>query len=403
MNRALIAATAGLVAVLSLATQSLYAQIAAKDLVADSYVKLVMQDSSQFYVNVLGHPLPDRIVAETAYGRLEIPIADIAYVIDYRYNWVKKEDLRKVALRNAADMQEHGVRSFLTRPKLPSVSTVATKDHDVFVGHRYIFNDSAHVILATSYGNVFFKYPDLQYVDNWSGQDDRKDVFYTSTYVNAKDPLASQAFLIPTARAFGGRHGFVMDYMVAGLQLNYGVTDWLSLNGGGVAAPFLPTPITTGSAGLKITPFATDEFAISAGAQGVYSQVTKITRIGFPFVVATYGTWESELTLLGGIAYQSSTDSLKQPFTATNSVIGVEGDMRVGENLKASVEFYFVENFGIVPTIATMRYFTNEMTIDVGIVFSLYKAGNRNLPTLGEYVFNTNFDVIPMVSASYHF
>jgi hypothetical protein len=382
---------------------SLLAQLKPEELTPDSYVKLVMKDSSQFYVTVLGHPLPDRIVAETRYGRLEIPTADIAYAIDYRYNWVKKEDLRKDALRNAADMQEQGVRQYLSRPKLPDVSTVATKDHNIFTGHRYLFNDSAHVVLSTRYGNLFFKYPDLDYVDNWTGQSDRKSEFFTSSYVNVRDPLASQAFLMPTARAFGGGHGFVMDYMVAGLQLNYGLTDWLSLNGGGVAAPFLPTPVATATAGLKITPLSSDELSVSLGAQGVYSKVRKITRIGFPYVVATYGTWESELTLLGGLSYQSSVDSLNIPFTATNSVIGVEGDMRVGENLKASIEFYFVEDFGIVPTIATMRYFTNEMTIDVGIVFSLYKAGSRNLPTLGEYVFNTNFDVIPMVSGSYHF
>ena len=379
------------------------AQLTPQQLTPDSYVKLVMKDSSQFYVNVLGRPLSDRIIAETAYGRLEIPLADIADVIDYRYNWVQKEDLRKIALKNAADVQEYNVKQYLGRPRLPDISGVATKDYDVFYGHRYLFNDSAHVILATRWGNVYFKYPDLQYVDNWSGQGDRKEEFFTSTYLTVKDPLASQAFLIPTGRSFGGGHMFVMDYMLAGLQFNYGPTDWLSLNAGGVAAPFLPTPITTATAGLKVTPLTVDLLYFSAGAQGVYSEVNKITRIGFPYVVATYGSWESELTVLGGLAYQSSVDSLKKPYTAVNSVIGVEGDMRVGENLKASIEFYFVENFGIVPTIATMRYFTNELTIDVGIVFSLYKAGYRNLPTLGEYVFGTNFDVIPMVSASYHF
>jgi hypothetical protein len=391
------------VLILLLSSSRLFAQLTPQELTPESYVKLVMKDSSQFYVNVLGHPLPDRIIAETAHGKLEIPLADILQVIDYRYNWVKREDLRKTALKNAADAAEHRLRDFLSRPKLPDISIVATKDHDLFRGHRYLVSDSAHVLLSTEWGDLFFKYPDLQYVDNWTGKGDRREEFYTASYVNAVDPLASQDFLIPTGRAFGAGHMFVMDYMLAGLQFNYGPTSWLSLNGGGVLAPFLPTPVTTGTAGLKITPLAIDDLNVSVGAQGVYSEVTKITRIGFPYVVASYGSWESQLTLLAGLAYQSSVDSLRIPYTATNSVIGVAGDMRVGENLKASVEFYFVENFGIVPTIATMRYFSDELTIDVGIVFSLYKAGNRNLPTLGEYVFNTNFDVIPMVSGSYHF
>src|SRR5579872_6741715 len=79
-----------------------FAQLAPADLVPDSYVKLILDDSSEFYVNVLGRPLPDRIIVETKYGRLEIPLAKIASVIDYRYNWVDKQDLMREALKNEA-------------------------------------------------------------------------------------------------------------------------------------------------------------------------------------------------------------------------------------------------------------------------------------------------------------
>ena len=379
------------------------AQLRPDELTPDSYVKLVLQDSSQFYVLVLARPLPDRIMVETRYGRLEVPLGAISYAIDYRYNWVQKDELKQDAMRNTADAQKFEVTQFLTRPKLPDVSIVATKQHDLFMGNRYLFNDSAHVILWTPYGDLFFKYPDIDYVDNWSGQNDRRETFETSTYITVKDPLASQDFLMPTARAFGSGQGFIMDYMLAGLQLNYGLTDWLSVNAGGVFAPFLPTTITTATAGLKITPLQSD-LTLAVGAQGVYSEVSKVTRIGFPYVVATYGTWESELTLLAGVSYQSTVDSLGLPYYPVNSVIAVGGDMRVGENLKAAIELYFISNFGIVPTVASMRYFDNNLTIDVGVVFSLYKAGSSNLKTLGDYVFNTpNFPVIPMVSGSYHF
>ncbi|MFI5202839.1 MAG: hypothetical protein ACHQNE_10680, partial [Candidatus Kapaibacterium sp.] len=143
-----------------------FAQIAPADLTPDSFVKLILDDSSQFYVNVLGRPLPDRIIVETKYGRLEIPLVRIATVIDYRYNWVDKQELMREALENEADNQKYEVTKFLEQPKLPDTSTVVTKDFDVFKGHRYLFDDSAHVILSTPYGDVFFKYPDLQYVDN---------------------------------------------------------------------------------------------------------------------------------------------------------------------------------------------------------------------------------------------
>src|SRR5665213_2802983 len=378
-----------------------FAQLAPSDLTPDSYVKLILNDSSQFYVNVLGRPLPDRIIVETKYGRLEIPLARIASVIDYRYNWVEKENLMRAALKNEADDQKYAVTKFLAQPKLSDTSTVVTKDFDVFKGHRYLFDDSAHVILSTAYGDLFFKYPDLQYVDNWSGQNDRREDFSTALYSTVTDPLASQDFLLPTARSFGQGNLFLTDYMIAGLQISYGVTDWLSLNAGGLFLPFLPTTVTAATGGLKITPFSAGDLTLAAGFQDIYSRVTKASQIAFPYIVATYGTWESEVTLLGGISYQCTTtyDSLSSqnvPYYPVNSFIGAGGDMRVGENLKASIELYFIGDFGIVPTVFSVRYFENNFTIDASVVFSLYKAGASNMKTLGEYVFNAAFDVVPM-------
>ena len=394
--------------ILLLFASSGFGQMKPQELAPDNYVKLVLNDSSQFYAIVLAKPLPDRIIAETRYGRLEIPLNAISYAIDYRYNWVQKDDLTRASTANNVDNQQFELSRLLLHPKINAVSVVSTRSHDLFFGHRYLFDDSAHVILSTDYGNLFFKYPDLEYVDNWSGHNDRKEEFLTTTYLVVKDPLSSQNFLMPTATSFGGGHTFVMDYLIAGLQINEGITDWLSVNGGGVFAPFLPTPVTTATAGIKFSPYQTDQLSIAFGAQGVYSKVAKITRIGFPYVVASYGSWESSLSILGGISYQNTEayDSLHNEvgYYPVNSVIGVAGNMRIGENLKGAIELYFIGDFGIVPTVASIRYFENNLTIDVAVVFSLYKAGDRTkLQTLGQYVFNTNFDVIPMVSGSYHF
>ncbi len=379
------------------------AQMPLDQLTPDSYVKLVLVDSSEFYVNVLARPLPDRIMVETRYGRLEIPLARINYAIDYRYNWVQKDDLKRAALKNTAEAQNTDVTRFLSKPKLSDTSTVATKDHNIFKGRRYLFDDTAHVILSTDYGDLYFTYPDLDYVDNWSGQNDHRDDFATAKYYVAKDPLSSQDFLLPNARSFGEDNLFLTDYMIIGLQANYGVTDWLSVNAGGVLAPFLSTSVTTITGGVKVTPYSSNQLNISAGFQDVYSKVVHTTHIAFPYLAVTYGTWESELTLLGGISYQSGVDSVGNPYYPVNSFIGVSGDMRVGENLKAALELYFIQDFGIVPTIFSVRYFENDLTIDVGVVFSLYKAGASGMKTLGDYVFNTSFSIIPMVSGSYHF
>lgn len=380
------------------------AQMKPEDLDRDYLVKLFLKDSSQFYCNVLAKPLPDRLIVETRNGRLEIPLAAMDYAVDYRFNFVMKDDIRKIALKNNVDNQTFQLSKYLSRPKLPDVSTVYTKDHDIFKGHRVLFDDTAHVILSTAYGNLYFKYPVIDHIDNWSGQNDTRSEFLTSTYINVRDPRSSQTFLMPTASEFGQGNAFISSYMVAGLQFNYGPTDWLSLNGGGVFAPFLPTQVVTGTAGFKFSPAKSDLFEVAAGAQGVYSEVVKITRIGFPYIVASYGDWESQLSILGGVSFKNERDSTGLYYTAKNPILGISGDARVGENLKLATELYFISDFPIVPVVASIRYFQNDLTIDVGVVFSLYKAGAAaTTPTLGEYVFNQDFKVIPMVSGSYHF
>lgn len=380
------------------------AQMKPQDLDKDYLVKLVLKDSSRFTAYVLARPVPDRVIVETRNGRLEIPLERILYAEDFRFNNILKDQIRKIAARNAIDFQSKQLTKYLSRVKFPDLSVVRTKDHDIFKGNRYLFDDTANVILYTPYGNLFFKYPQIDYVDNWSGMGDRREDFRTSAYFSATDLRASQTFITPTARSFGQDNFFLASYMVAGLQANYGVTDWLSFNGGGVFAPFLPTQVLTGTAGIKITPIQTDYFGVAAGVQGVYSEVVKVTRIAFPYVVATYGDWASHLSILGGYSIKNEEDSTGFKYTAENAVLAVAGAMRVGENLKLQAELFFIDDFDIVPAVISMRFFDDELTVDAGMVFSLFTSGNaRDTRTLGEYVFNTEFKLIPMVSGSYHF
>jgi hypothetical protein len=384
-------------------TSSSQAQIKPNDLDKDYLVKLVLKDSSRFTAYVLARPVPDRVIVETRNGRLEIPIANIEYAEDYRFNNILKDEIRKISTRNTIDFQSQQLTRYLSRPKISTQSTIRTKDHDLFKGKRYQFDDTANVIMYTPYGNLFFKYPRIDYIDNWSGTGDRREDFRSSAYFTAYDKRASQTFITPTARAIGEGNVFLASYMVAGLQFNYGITDWLSFNGGGVFAPFLTPQVMTATTGIKITPFQSEHFGIAAGLQGVYSEVVKVTRIAFPYVVATYGDEGSHLSILGGYSMKNEeNDTIK--YTAENPLLAVGGALRAGDNLKLQAEMFFIDEFDIVPAVISMRYFDGSITIDAGLVFSLFTAGNsREGKTLGEYVFGTKFKLIPMVSGSYHF
>ncbi|MDP4230198.1 MAG: hypothetical protein Q8916_07305 [Bacteroidota bacterium] len=374
-----------------------------QDLARDYLVKLVMNDSSQFYGIVLQKPLPDRILFQTRNGRLEIPLKDINYAVDYRFNFVMNSDLKKDALTNATDVEKYHLSQLLSLSKLESPSVVHTTNHDIFRGYRYLFDDTAHVIISTDWGELYFRYPDLQSIDNYSGTNDRRKEFYTPTYLSVKDPMASQGFVTPNGIPFGQGNNFLSDYLLGGLQINFGPTDWLSLNLGGVFLP-LKTNITVATGGAKFTPLATDLWHASIGAQGMYSEVVKTTKLLLGYGAVTYGDWESQLTLFGGYTI-NHTDSLGYKNTKNDELLAVQGALRVGENLKLGMEFFFISNFGIVPVLISMRYFENNLTIDIGVVFSLYKSGeDRTSKTIGEYVFNVpDFPLVPVISGSFHF
>jgi hypothetical protein len=375
-----------------------------EDLSRDYLVKLVMKDSSQFYGIVLSKPSRDRMLFLTRNGRLEIPLKDVYYAVDYRFNFIMNDDIRKASLSNTVDVEKYHLTQLLSSSKLETPSIVHTHGLDMFRGYRYLFDDTAHVILSTDWGELYFTYPEISYIDNYSGNNDKRKDFFTTAYLSVKDPMSSQGFVTPNGMAFGEGNNFLSDYLLGGLQINYGPTNWLSMNLGGVFLP-LKNNIIVATGGAKFTPFSSDLWHISVGAQGLYSQVLKITHLGLGYAAVTYGTWESQLTLFGGYTI-NTTDSAGHSINKKNDeIFAIQAAQRVGENLKLGVEFFFISNFEIVPVLISMRYFDNDLTIDVGVAFSLYKSGAlQNTQTLGFYVFNVpDFPIVPVISGSYHF
>lgn len=382
-----------------------FAQIKPSDLARDYLVKLVMKDSSQFYGIVLSKPIPDRILFETRYGRLEVPLKDIDYAIDYRFNFVMNDEIRKVALKNTINTEKQKLSLYLNQSRIESQSVLYTNDHDIYRGYRYNFDDTAHVILSTDWGELYFTYPQIDNIENYSGKGDTRKEFFTTQYLLAKDPRSWSAYITPNALSADAGSVSLVDYLFAGLQCNYGATDWLSFNIGGAFIPFLPHVVRVATGGLRITTTPANHVHLAIGGQGVYSQVIKETRFLFGYGAVTYGNWESHITAVGGVSYKNETDTAGNNYSSKEAIFAVEGAHRVGENLKVMGELFFITNFGIVPFVATLRYFENNFTIDIGVVFSLYKSGAaRTTPTIAATVFGAqDFPVIPVISGSYHF
>ncbi len=373
------------------------------DIGKDYLVKFVMKDSSEFYGIVLQKPVPTRFVVATRYGRLEIPASDINYAIDYRFNFVMYDEIKKSAIANMTNFEKKNLGVYLNYNKLETQSVLKADNVEIYRGYRYMFDDSAHVILATDWGDLFFIYPNIKSVDNYSGNGDKRTDFFSREYLTLTDPRHWQGFITPNAMAMSEGKGSINNYLIASLQVNYGITNWLSANIGGSFIPFLPNTVKVATGGIKITPYSQNPWHISVGGQAMYSEITKETRLFFGFATATYGNSDANLSILGGYAVKRETDTIT--YNAQNPLLAFMGAARVGENLKIIGEMFFVDDYPVVPFMATLRYFSERWTVDIGVVFSLFKAGGvKTTETIGESIFGVSeFPIVPVIAGSYHF
>lgn len=380
-----------------------FAQMKPSEIAKDYLVKFYMKDSSEFYGIVLQKPVPTRFVVATRYGRLEIPASDINYAVDYHFNFVMYDDIKKSAIANMTNFEKKNLGVYLNYNKLESQSMVTSEKSELFKGYRYMFDDSAHVIIATDWGDLFFTYPDIKKIDNYTGNRDTRTDFFSREYLALTDPRHWQGFITPNAMAIGAGKGSINDYLIGSLQLNYGFTDWLSANIGGAFIPFLPNTVKVVTGGLKVTPYSVNPWHVSVGGQALYSEVTKETKLLFGYATATYGNADANLSILGGYAVKEETDTIT--YSAQNPLLAFMGAARVGENLKIIGEMFFIDEYPVVPFMATLRYFSQRFTVDVGVVFSLFKAGGlKTTETIGETIFGVSeFPIVPVIAASYHF
>jgi hypothetical protein len=383
------------------------------NLVRSYQVRLVMKDSSRFFGTVIQKPLPDRIIFLTRNGRLEIPLNDIDYAIDYRFNTSLNRDLDKGVAENTTEIEKYHLKDSLVNSTSERSSVISTIGHDIYMGYQYSIGDPKHIILSTDWGELYFAISDIAKITDHFEVNPPKEYYYIPDFIPKEkkvvpmivtDPMASQGYITPNGIAFGKDNIFLADYLFGGLQMNYGPTDWLSMNLGGVYLP-LNNNIIVGTTGAKFSPYSSELWHISAGGQVMYSQVLKITHLGLAYGAVTYGGSGSQLTLFGGYTINHTDSAGHSLDTKHDRILAIQGAEQVGNNFKLGMEFFFISNFEIVPLILSLRYFTNNLTIDFGVVLSLYEAGAaRTMKTLGEYVFNVpDYSIVPLISGSYHF
>lgn len=184
------------------------------------------------------------------------------------------------------------------------------------------------------------------------------------------DPTTFRTILTPTARSLGKGRGFVASYDVAGILAGYGLTDRLTVLGGGLFVPASINETFAVSGGAKYEFHRTEHLRAAAGVQMNYSSTDESQiLLGAPYATVNYGTIDRSASITAGYSWRrhSPADTSIAPFTRRALIAGVGGDLRFANRWKVAGELFFLENSEFQPLALTLRYFDNRFAIDGGV------------------------------------
>lgn len=174
---------------------------------------------------------------------------------------------------------------------------------------------------------------------------------------------------------------YVGSYDILGLTAGYSVTDNFMVIAGG--APPLPDDWsgTRGEAfgawsvGVKGGTPLGSQWKVAGGLQYAQSRYDReetegpesnIT-MGLPYAAASYGDDNSRLSLTAGYAVKHHVTLDQGEFDRNALFVSLGADRRVGDRWKIAAEIAGMESLGIVPIVATVRYFGQTWAIDGGL------------------------------------
>lgn len=248
------------------------------------------------------------------------------------------------------------------RPDSASLWIMETTDGNEFTG-TILFQDSTKVILLTKmYGELQLAYKDIKKLRRVES-----DRLVNGEYWFG-NPHATRYFFGPNVYGLRKGEGYYQNTWILLNQVNYGITDHLTL-GGGVLPLFLfagaPTPVLITP---KVSfPVVRDKFNLGAGL--LFAHVLGDgSSFGIAYGASTFGSRESNLTLGAGwgfSAYDSSWD------WSDRITLMLSGMTRVGKKTYLITENYYLsvgegESIGII--MLGGRSVQKRLAVDYGLV-----------------------------------
>jgi hypothetical protein len=203
-----------------------------------------------------------------------------------------------------------------------------------------------------------------------------------------KDPTTFRSVGVPNAVIPKKGTLYVGTYDLLGLTAGYSLDDRLMVIVGGA----IPTPDDwTGihseifgawSLGVKLGLRLDSLFHLALGYQygtSIYDKAATEEReseitLSAPYIVGSYGDDDSRVSLTLGHAFKSHR-TFYPPYRnfsefKRNAWLGaIGGDYRFARHWKVAGEVAYMQTAGVLPVIATVRYFSRTWAVDVGVAY----------------------------------
>lgn len=209
---------------------------------------------------------------------------------------------------------------------------IETVDGSVYVGEIISETDEAVTILTESAGEITISRDSIRSIEPLGRE--------AAIRKNWPENHQSSRYLFsPSAIGLNQGHGYYQNTWILFNNVNYGITDHLSIGGGiipvflfgSVAVPFWITP--------KITlPLESESFHLSAGAL-IGGAIGESETGGVFYGNSTLGDRDRNLTL--GLGYAFGAGEIE-----TTPVVSVSGMIRTGRTIYLVSENYFINDSG---------------------------------------------------------
>ena len=189
-----------------------------------------------------------------------------------------------------------------------------------------------------------------------------------------QDPNRTRYLYAPSAMMLRKGEGYFSQKQLLFSSVNYGLTDYLTVQAGAV----LPAWLTSGGfnfiGGVKVGGSVTDRLHLAAGAQVLTMPGSSwIGTAGLLFGTTTYGTPDAHLSLGVGTPVVIS-GGLGQELFPRDVILTVSGNVRVGQRVALITENWALPTLlyrnGALPMANSLaaRIFGEQWAVDIGVI-----------------------------------